>query len=518
MISSIRYLGHAGFIIEHRGISLLIDPWFHSAFLQSWFPYPDNRYLLSEVKQGHFHYLYVSHAHEDHYDERLLSTLDRSITVIAPKYRSKVMVRRFRGLGFANIVPLDHKQSLELGPGLTATMYLDTSHKEDSGLLIEIDGLRFLDLNDCNTPMSELPGNIDILAAQFSGAMWYPNCYDYPPSIMGEKVAAVRQGLMDTLYRKVRLTGARAYIPSAGPACFLDPALERYNDRAETIFPHWEDVSGDFAEACPEVAVLRLYPGDKVPIEDGRFVVDHMRDARTHENLVEYRERRREEWGEFYASPEKAVTPSEIEAYFSTLQRRNQHLIHDFRKDITLVSGENTWQVRLGSLAEHFVIDGEEPYDPEYKLIISPRVLRAILEGKTGWEEALLSMRVDLHRDPDVFDLKFMSLLRYGNEPAQTLQLMREQSVTETIERDGLRMQRYCPHAGEDLAHAIIRDGIIECPRHHWCWDARTGECVAGGAIRLRVEVLDSNAPALHVAADADPQYTTLRTREMREA
>jgi UDP-MurNAc hydroxylase len=32
-------------------------------------------------------------------------------------------------------------------------MYLDTSHKEDSGLLLDMDGLRFLDLNDCNTLM-----------------------------------------------------------------------------------------------------------------------------------------------------------------------------------------------------------------------------------------------------------------------------------------------------------------------------------------------------------------------------
>jgi len=46
--------------------------------------------------------------------------------------------------------------------------------------------------------------------------------------------------------------------------------------------------------------------------------------------------------------------------------------------------------------------------------------------GKEGWEEALLSMRVSLHRDPDVFDLKLMVLLRYGNRPIQTLQMMRK--------------------------------------------------------------------------------------------
>jgi hypothetical protein len=48
-------------------------------------PYPDNRYLISELRSMDFNYLYISHAHEDHYDERLLRTLNRSITVIAPK-------------------------------------------------------------------------------------------------------------------------------------------------------------------------------------------------------------------------------------------------------------------------------------------------------------------------------------------------------------------------------------------------------------------------------------------------
>jgi UDP-MurNAc hydroxylase len=367
-------------------------------------------------------------------------------------------------------------------------------------LLLDIDGFRFLDLNDCNTPMSELPKNINLLTAQFSGAMWYPNCYDYPPCIMREKVTAVRRGLMDTLYRKVRLTGACAYVPSAGPACFLDPALERYNDRSETIFPHWEDVAGDFASACPDVAVLRVYPGDNIQITDGRPTINRMPGVRPQEDLTRYREHRREEWGEFYTSPDKPVTPDELEAYFSTLQLRNKHLTHDFCKDIALVSGENTWKVRVGGLMEHFVLEGEESYYPEYKLIVSPRVLRAIVEDKIDWEEALLSMRVGLHRDPDVFDLKFMSLLRYGNEPAQTLQLVREQNITETIERDGLRLQRFCPHAGEDLADAIISNGIIECPRHHWRWDARTGECVSGGTLRLRVEMLYPDAPALRLA------------------
>lgn len=168
--------------------------------------------------------------------------------------------------------------------------------------------------------------------------------------------------------------------------------------------------------------------------------------------------------------------------------------MHDFTKHIRLAAGGQAWGVTLGKIAEDFVIEGEEPYSPEYVLTMSPRVLRAVLSGETGWEEALLSMRIRLHREPDIFDSKFMGLLRYGNQPIQTLQMARESHCADTIERDGLRIQRYCPHAGEDLVHATICDGVIECPRHHWRWSVATGECLEGGSIALKVEPLEESS------------------------
>src|SRR5690348_13768295 len=102
MTAELRYLGHAGFILEHDGVRMLIDPWFYPAFLESWFPYPDNRHMIDDVLGERFDYLYVSHAHEDHFDAKLLDRLDRDVTVIVAAYRSKCMVKKFRALGFPN--------------------------------------------------------------------------------------------------------------------------------------------------------------------------------------------------------------------------------------------------------------------------------------------------------------------------------------------------------------------------------------------------------------------------------
>src|SRR5262245_28711118 len=171
----IEYLGHAGFIVEHAGVRVLMDPWFFPAFLGSWFPYPDNRFLLGRLTEARFDYLYISHLHEDHFDRRVLECLDKDIRVLCPAYRSRGLQRRLEALGFRDIVLLGHGQSAEIGSAGRATMFLDTSHKEDSGLLLDLGGFRFLDVNDCNTSLSELPVDVDLLAAQYSGAMWYPN-------------------------------------------------------------------------------------------------------------------------------------------------------------------------------------------------------------------------------------------------------------------------------------------------------------------------------------------------------
>src|SRR4051812_21250383 len=294
----IDYLGHAGFVAEHAGTRVLIDPWFYPAFLASWFPYPDNRFLAGGVTGGRFDYLYVSHTHEDHFDRRLLEGLSRDVTVLCPAYRTKALQKQFAALGFTKIIPLAHRQSLELAPGFTATVLLDTGHKEDSGLLLDMGGFRFLDLNDCNTPLSELPAGIDLLAAQFSGAMWYPNCYDYPPCVMRQKVAALRAGLVKTLVSKVRATGAKAYLPSAGPPTFLDPELEAYTDRDATIFPVWEDMAAAFAAVCPGVGVVALDPGDRVTAPG--LTVEPYTGPRPDSDLAPYRERRRDEWQAFH--------------------------------------------------------------------------------------------------------------------------------------------------------------------------------------------------------------------------
>jgi UDP-MurNAc hydroxylase len=489
----VEFLGHAGFVVECGGVSILIDPWFFPAFLRSWFPYPDNRFLLDEVAGRSFDAVYVSHVHEDHFDRRFLERLDRSTPVLCADYRSRSLLRAWKSLGFRDVTVLGHGDSLQLADGFEATLVLDSSHREDSGLLLEGDGVRFLDLNDCLVKLGELPTGIDVLTRQFSGASWYPNCYRHPPDDMAAKVAKVRRNLLDTLTTVCDVTGARWYVPTAGPPCFLDPALADLGPRDATIFPVWPDVADDFAAASAEVGVVPILPGDRLRFRGADPVLVEGPLHTTPETpMAEYARVRTAEW----SAPAADVAPvsgDELRTHLARRIRKNPGLVDDCRRTLRIVADDRAWTVVIDAgVLEVEPSAPEDPYDCSFEM--PAWVLREAVD-RDDWEDVFLSMRVRLHREPDLYDVRLMGFLRYGGQPVIAKQLLADMAPSdESVEVCDLRVQRYCPHSGEDLSHAIVHGSVIECPRHHWKWNIDTGECIEGGTLPLRVERL---APAL---------------------
>ncbi len=499
----IRYLGHAGFVVESGPTRILVDPWFYPAFLDSWFPAPDNRFLLEEVVSGRYDLIFVSHGHEDHFDRRVLAQIARDTPVLCANFRSRALQSEWRALGFENVTVLDHGESLAVAPGIDATVLCDTSHREDSALMLEIDGFSFLDLNDCLVQFGELPENVDILTRQFSGAMWYPNCYRYPPEVMSQKVAAVRRNLFQTLVTTCEMTKPRFYVPSAGPACFLDPVLQQFNDAATTIFPTWEDVASEFATTCPTIGVLRAQPGDRIEVRSGNPTLVARADARqAAPDIATYSAARVDEYSALRAQNKPPVTTAELRDHLVGLQKKSKTLLVDTDKQVCIATDDRAWTFTLRAEPEIELTEvvGDVEGGPGYSFAMPEWVLREIVE-RNSWEEALLSMRITLARDPDEFDIRLLGFLRYGHQRSTIQRLVSDiKSSDETIERDGLRLQRFCPHSGEDLTHAIICDGVVECPRHHWKWDADTGVCLEGGNLPLRVERIEETSSKEPVA------------------
>ncbi len=134
---------------------------------------------------------------------------------------------------------------------------------------------------------------------------------------------------------------------------------------------------------------------------------------------------------------------------------------------------------------------------PAYTFTVAGRWLAAVLAGRIGWEDLLLSLRITARRDPDRYNDYLIGLLKHANE--QALQAVQDYEAgrddDERIVVDGVEIGRYCPHAGEDLTvGAVVVDGVLHCLAHNFAFDLRSGECVNARCRPLASKVLESES------------------------
>lgn len=441
------YLGHNGYLVEFGQITLLIDPWFYPAHLDGWFPFPNNMPLLDQIDWRKVTHLYISHEHADHFDRKFLEeNISKEVKCLVPNFINKGMAKELRKLGFIDQVVLDHKEKYFM-----FTMYLD-GFKNDSALLLNWQGFRYFNLNDCYLKLNECPENIDLFSYQYSLAMHYPAVYDFSEKVKEQKLKGLLNTIMTKVNDRCNHMNVKCFLPSAGPAVFLDQRLSDY----DKFFPTWDKIKGYKADA----QVHYLNPGATF------YIINSMVNAVV--NPEPYPETR----VVTYKETNETIHQSEIDQHFKKLCTQHSHVVTKEPRAFWLQVGNDKQLIKLGNTTE-----------ANSTLFVPSKVMRSILDKKIGWEEAFGSMRIKIHREKDFYDNILFSLLNYSDSPVHTMKMML--TSDEKISREGFTFQRYCPHAGEDLTNATIVDGVIECKRHCWKWDLTTGQCVSGGSIKM---------------------------------
>ena len=183
-------IGHAGMLIETDAGSILCDPWFVPAFFGSWFVFPRNDQLSDDLRERieQADFLYISHLHGDHHDEPWLREhLRRDIPILLPGFPTREQQRTLQALGFTEFIRTVDTEELEIAPGLTVAIHVETSITDGPGgdsALVVSDGTSILvNQNDCRTnDLAQLRshGPVDLHWLQFSGAIWYPMVYEMP--------------------------------------------------------------------------------------------------------------------------------------------------------------------------------------------------------------------------------------------------------------------------------------------------------------------------------------------------
>jgi len=147
----LKFLGHASWLIKNNDFKILCDPWFNpeGAYFSQWHQFPRNDHLFNELNLNDLDFVYISHAHEDHFDEWTLDHLERHVPIYIPKFKDRFLFQQLKKMGFKDIKELDDESVVV--KNIDIKIIKEEGHLDNDSCLILDDGnKKILNLNDCH--------------------------------------------------------------------------------------------------------------------------------------------------------------------------------------------------------------------------------------------------------------------------------------------------------------------------------------------------------------------------------
>ncbi|HZI11357.1 MAG TPA: Rieske 2Fe-2S domain-containing protein [Myxococcus sp.] len=499
----ITFLGHAGFAVETAGAIVVMDPWLspRGAFDSAWMQLPRNHHLAPLVREkletpGKERFLYISHEHKDHFDPEFLATLERrDFTVLVPRFHRSELQDVFAKYGCKRVIACEDGREVPIKGGYIKLFVSEQGTNRDSAVMVRGDNQCFLNLNDCklHDRMARIvseEGPIDVFSAQFSGAIWHPTCYEYAPETYAAISLKKRDSKFEAVARAMEQVQPRAYLSSAGPACFLDPALFHLNFEKVNIFPNATQLFTYLKGRLPRATTryLEPMPGDVLDVKTLEFTT-LAPERVTPENFEEYLRTYAEQSAAVFRERRRNILRAEVEEIHERLrvelQRKLDLLdLHErvgmpLYVELTELPGR---LLRVDFKGRRVDVVPEVREQVRYTMKTRAADIVRVLDRKLTWEDFLLSFRLRLSRNPDVYEPVLHGFLgveiedmREFCEGLRATEAQRERTV---VDAGGQRfsVQRFCPHQGADLSEGWVEEGrYLVCPRHRWQFDLKEG-------------------------------------------
>jgi UDP-MurNAc hydroxylase len=286
------------------------------------------------------------------------------------------------------------------------------------------------------------------------------------------------------------------------------------------------DIDRDPANIFPDQAVfldlLRdsgidrgalIVPGSVVDLEGGECKVTHRGDdattMRPFTDKRAYLDEYRRDWAPWLADERQSWSRGpgrdlvvELAGWFEPLLRQAPITSAGIAGNVVLDVGEPGSDVCIDfveSEVRPWKGEGREPY--VYKADVERPLIEALLERHVeDWVNSLfLSCRFVGHR-PDAANFnEFVMTFFKALSPERIAYVERSyrerrEIADEFFERDGWRIERFCPHRQADLTRfGEIDDGVLTCSLHHWQFDLTTGRCLTSDDRHLRCERVEDS-------------------------
>jgi len=502
MTTTLTYLGHASFCFETKNAAVVSDPWLNpeGAFLGAWRQLPPNAHCLdwvvAKMKEKPTA-IYITHEHEDHYDEKTLATLlPHAQGLFIPQYENTFLLGLMKKN--LNATPVTLKENVpQKFHDIDFKIFIDESGiNRDSAIFLKSADLSFLNSNDCKIFdrakwLRKECGHVDILSCQFSGANMHPICYDIPEDAYREVSRQKRMRKFVAVNDYIRDLQPTHYIASAGPCVFSYEQHEKLNFEEKNIFPKWWEFKDFLTRKSNPVKFAALDNLGYVEAKQGHLNFHNearkLEDSEIMDIIRWYRD-----------LDSKVETPKPIPQadVFAFLVRELDSKIEVLQHHpevklgcplyIKVVKDDaSAVMYRLDPDRQQLEEGADHPIAPPYYLhTTSTDTLRRLMRSGKGWGTYFLSFLFRGKRDPDVFDTALgtffvandASELDFGLNKIAQFRGSDEYITLESSDgQSSVTCRRYCPHQGADLTYATFDGKNVICPRHQWRFNCENG-------------------------------------------
>jgi len=353
-------------------------------------------------------------------------------------------------------------------------------------------------MNDCKlydevSEIARTEGPISVLTCQFSGATWHPTCYEYEPEEYARISSHKLHSKFEMVARAISTVQPKCFIPSAGPACFLDPLLLHINFQPVNIFPRTSQFFAFLDKRLERMptAMVEMMPGDEWNSVSQQFRpcgTERVDESNFEGYIRAYAARHAQYFADRQPKPQESNIQRIIDQLRDALHGKLEPLALHARIQVPLYFGLSDSSDKLLRIdfPSKRVDQVTKIQDADYYSLTTPSwQIQRVLDGAITWEEFALTFRVRLNRRPDVYQTLIQGFLLMEPEDmnsfcSKLLEIEQRQKRT-VIEAGGTRysIDRYCPHQGADLTQGWLTDGRFwTCPRHRWQFALdKEGQC-----------------------------------------
>ena len=480
--NNFQFWGHNCFSVKSKNTALIIDPWFSEsgAFFSSWFQYPKNhkfkKNVLELLTQGKKSYIFISHEHQDHYDEKFLSLVPKDTSIIIPNYMDKNFRNQVLKL-FDNVIELSQNKEYELDNEIKISLIIkDIGISHDAAILIKTKNYVFFNQNDCKVfdKLHLINEKIDFYSVQFSGANWHPSNFDFPDHqkvmISSQKVKNKFKNVLNALNQ----LKPKYFLPAAGPAIF--PFLDiNLSLGVNNIFVHQQELK-DFLEVNGINNILFLRPGQDFASNAFKPI-----ETPTIEDVKIYRNGIENCWDNMPNKLNRGLLENQILERFSEINdiKIKNCPILIFNYGNTFNNDKTTKNKIFIDLNKKKLLDNFD-YSSDFEEIVSSEKYFNLMCYER-WQNVYLTLRANVFRKPDIVSnslniFLFSDFSNIRNNFLSTYEINSEKVMVENKSKQRYLVDRYCPHQKADLCNAEIdENNNLICPVHAWKFNLNNG-------------------------------------------